>query len=224
MKTSPLLKFSCRWQAALLSPFILAALHAEMKAAEEILFPEQDAFIRAGVSADDNFNKPQLELAGRKGDVNRKIYLQFNLPQDAAGTTEAKLRLVARGVISNEGDPLEISVPLKVFAALHDSPELWNEAAITWNNAPANSSGPIIADTPWEEVGDIDVPLPLTSPDQIIEINLPHLVPLLKKGKDAYLTLILTPATQKADTPGLHFHSTQVAGKRELWPALLLNH
>lgn len=224
MKASPLLKFSCRWQAALLSPFILAALHAEMKAAEEILFPEQDAFIRPGIVADDNFNKTQIELAGRTGDVNRKIYLQFELPQNASKTTGAKLRLAVKSVIANEGDPLEASVPFRVFAALHDNPELWNEASITWNNAPGNSSGPTRADEPWEEVGEIDVTLPLTSPDQIIEINLPNLPPLLKKGKDIYLSLILTPATQKVDTPGLCFHSTQVAGKQDLWPALILTH
>jgi len=195
-----------------------------MKAAEEILLPTQDAFVRPGSAADNNFNKAQIELAGRTGDVNRKIYLQFELPQTASRTTGAGLRLVIKGVIERGEDSPGSSVPFKVFAALHDSPELWNEASITWNNAPGNSSGPMVADDPWVKVGDINVPLPLTSPDQVIEVNLAGLPTLLDNGKDRYLTLILTPAIQKVDAPGLYFYSTQADGKQDLWPALILTH
>lgn len=216
------MKLSRHWLLPLLFSLIPAILLPEMKAAEEILLPTQDAFIRPGSSADDNFNKSQIELAGRTGEVNRKIYLQFELPRNAFGTTGAKLRLAVKGVIKNDGDPPEASVSFRAFAALHDDSELWNEASITWNNAPGNTSGPMVADDPWAEVGNIDVPLPLTSPDQVIEVNLADLPSLLKKGKDKYLTLILTPALQKVDAPGLYFHSTQVAGKQDLWPTLIL--
>jgi len=222
MKNNSHMKLSRHWLAPLLFSLIPAILLPEMKAAEEILLPTQDAFIRPGSSADDNFNKAQIEVAGRTRDVNRKIYLQYELPRNASGTTGAKLRLTVKGVIANDGDPSEASVPIRVFAALHDDPGLWNEASITWNNAPGNSSGPMVADEPWVEVGNIDVTLPLTSPNQELEINLPDLPPLLNKGKDVYLTLILTPATQKVDAPGLYFHSTQVAGKQDLWPTLIL--
>lgn len=225
MKTTPVPPIFHRlFRISLLGLSLMASTTNILGASEETLLPIQDAFIRPGTAADDNFNKNQLELAGRTGDVNRKIYLQFELPQSATKITGARLQLFIKGVIANEGDPVESSVAFKVFAAPSDNPELWNEASITWNNAPGNSSGPTEADTPWVEVGTVEVPLPVNSPEQMVEINLADLPGLLKKERGRHLTLILTPSTQKIGAPGLYFYSTQADGKQQFWPALILAH
>lgn len=193
-----------------------------LQADEDPLLPTQDAYIRPGNVADSNFNTFQLDLAGRTADVNRKIYLQFELPENAAMTIGSTLRLTVKDMIAADGDPVGEGVPFKVFAAVSDNPELWNEASITWNNAPGNSAGPMAASEPWVEVGSVHVPLPLDSREQVVKVTLNDLPALLKKEKGKNLTLILAPAIQKPNAPGLSFFSTQTAGKPHLWPALTL--
>jgi len=192
-----------------------------LKASEEILFPTQDAFIISG-AADSKHNFNRLELAGRTLGVNRKVYLQFDLPPNAKQTKGARLMLTANGVIAGPSDPLDGGFPFKVFAALGDQSGLWDENSITWNNAPGNSGGPTVADLPWVEVGRMEVPLPLKNTEQTIEVNLTELPGLLKKGAGQNLTLILVPDVQDGRAPGVSFFSNQGTAKSDKRPSLIL--
>jgi len=195
-----------------------------LQADEEPLLPTQDAYIRPGSAADSNFNTFQLDLAGRTADVNRKVYLQFELPGNAAMTTGAALRLTIKDMIAADGDLINEEVSFKVFAAVSDNPELWNESSITWNNAPGNSAGPMAASAPWVEMGSARVALPLESREQVVEVALNDLPALLKSETGRNLTLILAPAIQNPRVPGLSFFSSKTSGKPHLWPALILSH
>lgn len=221
-KSPPLLNLPHRVLCTSFLGLAVMALPNLLQADEEALIATQDAYIRPGNSADSNFNTLQLDLAGRMADVNRKIYLQFELPGNAATTTGATLRLTIKDTIAADGDPVEAGVPFKVFAAVSDNPELWSETAITWNNAPGNSAGPMAASDPWVEVGSRHVPLRLDSREQVVEVALNELPALLKTEKGGNLTLILAPAIQNLKAPGLSFFSAQVAGKPHLWPTLIL--
>ena len=222
MKTPPCLKNSrcLLWSSAL--GLACAATLSLSQAAEETLLPVQDAFIRSASAAEDNFNTPRLELAGRTGDANRKVYIQYELPQTAAQTTEAKLVLTATSIIANSGDSSGGFFPFKVFAAVSEDPDIWNETSINWNNAPGNTGGLSEVDAPWVEVGSMEVQLPLASDEQTVEVNLPDLPALLKKETGRNLTLVLVPVLESRTAPGLMFRSIQDKAKSAQWPTLIL--
>jgi len=193
-----------------------------LKAEEENLFPTENAFIRSGVSADDTFNRSHLELAGRAGDTNRKVYLRFEIPESASTITAATLRLTVRGVISLPSDPENTTFPFAVFAAIDDASIPWDQDSITWNNAPGNQALSTDVDRPWVEVGHTEVQLPLNGPNEPIEIPLDNLPGLLKEKAGQTLTLILVPSVEDRSAPGIDFHSME-ATDSSYWPTLILN-
>ncbi len=221
MKTPPLMKLV----RAALCVTMAAAAPSVLRAADETLFPTQNSFIRNGSAAQDNFgNMQRLELAGRTGDNNRKVYLKFELPDGAAESTEAKLRLTVTGVIAQTGEATSGFFPFKVFAAVGDNPDLWNESSLKWIDAPGNTGGAGEVDAPWVEVGSSEVQFPLNSAEQTIAVGLPGLLELLKNGSGRTLDLVLVPGIESAKAPGVIFDSTRVKGKSDQWPALILTH
>jgi len=206
-----------------LCALMVCAAVSGMRAADETLFPSQNSFIRNGSAAQDNFgNVQRLELAGRTGDNNRKVYLKFELPDGAGGSAGAKLRLTVTGVIALTGEATNGFFPFKVFAAVGDNPDLWNESSLNWTDAPGNTGGAGEVDAPWVEVGSYEVQFPLSATEQTIEVELPGLPEVLKSGTGRTLDLVLVPGIENAKTPGVVFHSNRVKGKSDQWPALLL--
>lgn len=220
MKTPPPLMKMVR---AVMCALMACAAVSGMRGADEALFPTQNTFIRNGSAAQDNFgNQQRLELAGRTGDNNRKVYLKFELPEGAEGSTEGKLRLTVTGVIALTGEATNGFFPFKVYAAVGDNPDLWNESSLKWIDAPGNTGGAGEVDPPWVEVGSYEVQFPLNATEQTIEVALPGLPDVLKSGTGRALDLVLVPGIESAKTPGVIFYSTRVKGKSDQWPALLL--
>jgi len=204
---------------------LAAALPTRALGQEEIL-ATQDSFIRSGRFADENFNAAWLALAGRTKDHNRKVYLQFELPQDADKATRAALRLTPKTTIEDDGEPSSApALTFRIFASADNAVTPWGETEITWNNAPGNTAAdPTRADSPWIEVGRAEVNLPLPSEEHPIEIPLPTLPSLLKKDSGRTLTVILVPDQESKTTPGVIFFSKEGTGKNEKRPALILSH
>ncbi len=225
MKLNLSLKASLPLFSVTLLGIALATLPQIVRAEDDVLLPTRNAFILAGAQADHVCNVPFLQLAGRKGSGNRKIYLQFELEKNTAKITGATLRLNIKDVFAGEEESVDGSFPFKVFAAANTDPNLWDESSITWNNAPGNTAGATEAAAPWVEVGRAEVSLPLKDPAQPVEADLSGLPGLLAKEHGLYLTLILVPDVQDAKAPGVVFYPTgQKAEQAKNSPALILKH
>ena len=104
------------------------------------LLAEQDTFIRGGTSAGTIQNSSQATTVF-KGSNNlnfrRKTYLKFNLQSvDVERLSGARLEL---SKTSNDARFFNVY-------ALNGALDGWDQSSITWNNAPANSSGANAAD------------------------------------------------------------------------------
>lgn len=222
MTTSPLVG-SRRLFISFLGLGLIAALPG-LAAEQEDFIATQDAFVRSARFADENFNATLLHLAGRAGENNRKVYLQFELPQDAEKATHAVLRLTPRSTIEDDKG-LSSTFSFLIFASTDNATSPWGETEITWNNAPGNTTAdPTKADSPWVEVGRAEVKLPLPSTEQPLEIPLPTLPAQIKKNSGRTLTLILVPDEESRAIPGVGFFSKEGTGKNEKKPTLVLSH
>ncbi len=97
-----------------------------------------DAFVRAGAFADANFGA-ETELLVKHdvslNDFTRKTYLRFDLSQlSGADPQDARLKLTV-------ANPDCDAVTFNLFGLNDgDAGENWNEATLSWNNAPGNDS------------------------------------------------------------------------------------
>ena len=102
-----------------------------------------DTFVQQG-SATTNFgSSTDLTIKGGTGTTTRKIYLRYDL-SSLAGTDALGAALNFDVTLNNGGGtpagPAE-DFTVEVFGLLNGDPdELWNEATINWNNAPANTT------------------------------------------------------------------------------------
>ena len=103
------------------------------------LAPVQDHYIRSGNEA--NNVQPQstsgtLFIKGNGANTTRKSYIQFDtglLPSDLSLLSRARLKFT----VQSNGANRDLNV--HVLQDTADSP--WNDATLTWNNAPANADG-----------------------------------------------------------------------------------
>lgn len=92
------------------------------------LLPTDDAFVRSGQYADQNYGKSSyMVVDGNTGsDYKRKSFLQWDLSAIGANNvSKAEVRLHVNNVASV---PMEVNV--------HKTGDKWSESFITWNNRP----------------------------------------------------------------------------------------
>ncbi len=98
-----------------------------------------DAFVRAGSHAATNFGTTASTLVVKNSataDTQRKSYIRFDLTgQDIHATPNASLQFAVSSAWVD-------ATPLQVYGLKNaDAGESWGESTITWNNAPANTTG-----------------------------------------------------------------------------------
>jgi hypothetical protein len=97
-----------------------------------------DAFVRAGSSANANSGTATTLVVknATTADNQRKAYIRFDLTgQDINATPNASLQFV----VASAWDE---TTPWQVYGLKNaDAGESWVESSITWNNAPANTTG-----------------------------------------------------------------------------------
>jgi hypothetical protein len=102
-----------------------------------------DAFVRAGSDATTNFattnfgTAPTLVVKNSTTAANqRKSYIRFDLTgQDISATPNASLQFAVSSAWAD-------ATPWQVYGLKNaDAGESWGESTITWNNAPANTTG-----------------------------------------------------------------------------------
>ncbi len=102
-----------------------------------------DSWIQQGNATTNHGNNTSLVTKGGNASTTRKIYLRFDLADvDLANLATAGLDMT---VITNNqggGGSTPQNHTVEVFGLMDgDAGELWDESAITWNNAPANLGG-----------------------------------------------------------------------------------
>ena len=97
-----------------------------------------DAYVRAGIYATNNFGSATQVVVkdATTADNYRKGYIRFNLTgQDMHATPNASLQFVVASAWDD-------ATPWQVYGLKNgDAGESWGESSITWNNAPANTTG-----------------------------------------------------------------------------------
>lgn len=107
------------------------------------IFPSADAQVVAGSNADDNYGIEStmfIKNAGFESAVTRKPYLRFDLSSFDGSFAGTSLNLVLTG--NNDGTDSPTTFAVHVYG-LNDNEanQTWDEATITWNNAPGNDTG-----------------------------------------------------------------------------------
>ncbi|MBJ6368255.1 CBM96 family carbohydrate-binding protein [Snuella sedimenti] len=103
-----------------------------IKVADEELISIDDAYVRSGSYADNNYNNTNLEVKNDVVGFERETYLKFNISSFDRKIVSAKLQLVPK-----LGANPENNVTHDVKFVAHDN---WSETNLTWNNKPISST------------------------------------------------------------------------------------
>ncbi|KAF0095927.1 MAG: poly(beta-D-mannuronate) lyase [Puniceicoccaceae bacterium 5H] len=98
-------------------------------AAQTMLNPDRDAYVRAGSYANNNYGSSSQLVVKNEGDTDdntRESWLGFNLSTVSGTVTDATLRVY----ITQVNDPSTHSV--------YSGDDSWSEGSITWNGQPAS--------------------------------------------------------------------------------------
>lgn len=155
-----------------------------------------DAFVRAGTFATTNFGtSPTLVVKNSAtADTQRKSYIRFDLSgQDMNTTPNASLQFAVSSAWVD-------ATPWQVYGLKNaDAGESWGENAITWNNAPANttSSGDGLVSSRVTLLGTLAVTgaQPL---GQVLELRSAALDAFLLADADDRVTFIVTRSSTAA--------------------------
>src|SRR5690554_8016084 len=108
---------------------LVVALAVGVSAAEVVLYPIEDAYVRDGGDAATNFGASeqlQLKYESEREGFTRVIFLKFDI-SEIESVEKATLRLFLE-----KNDVLEF----KTLAFYDITGEEWSEHEITWENAP----------------------------------------------------------------------------------------
>ncbi len=98
----------------------------------------QDAYVRNGDYADNNYNTDLLEIKQEGWNYDRGFYLQFDLSGIATEIASAKVRLFIK----------DLNPGVAWHKVKHVEDDTWDEESVTWNNGPS-ASGEVLE---WQPV------------------------------------------------------------------------
>jgi len=193
-------------------------------AAEEVLFPIEDTYIRGGQSAAQSaeIHDKVLLIASRSQsgfDNVRKSFLLFENPGSQSGKPrEATLLLTHMGrLIANEGDPRD---PIEIM--LYGAPGgEWSEIGLTWESAPFHDpkSASDESTPELELLARLEVNLEAVSEGGVLRMQDPRLNEFLQKHPGVVTFVLTSLAGPKL--PGLAFFDSDGTGLPERKPRLI---
>lgn len=160
----------------------------------EVIYAEQDSYIRNGGSSNDNFGSDaNLALKPGSNGFYRMIYLDFDVSAvTLPSVVSAELDL----------DVLSASGGASVTYSVYGITDSWDESTITWNNAPFNNGDatPFGTDLGSATIVFADTPNNLTfSSTELLNFV---------KSSSGTVSLILHPTAMDGNV-NLDFHSTE---------------
>lgn len=193
-------------------------------AAENVIPPEQDAFVMGGELAWEIMPGDRLEVADRSfyGMHNaRKTFLQFfvdEAPMRYAVSARVVLTLRVDAVIWLDKDPVQ-----PVELVLSGAPDAeWDQKSLTWENAPNHDQQSATDDgnPNLEILATVTLDPATANENDKVTFSDPRLLEYLRKHRGD-VTFVIT-SVSPPNFPGFRFFSKEGTGMPERRPVLIL--